>query len=344
MSSSFEIPFTRLRNVMGVGVLVAFGQEIGMSGRDCLSGTGLLESVLTDPAAIVAVEQEIQIIRNILAIHGEVDGLGVIAGARYHANAFGPLGIALTSCQSARSALSVAIRFFDLTFALTRFAAEDVDDLTVVTIDASQLPVDVRKFVVERDTTVLSTVQQDLFSLESALESVDFMHGSPADTSQHSRVLGVTPKFGAPCNVARLRRDVLLKRLPQANELAFKRAEQECTELLEQLQRNAGLTAQVRELLAHELAKWSSMVAVAERFCITPRTLRRRLAEEGTTFIAIKDGVRLLMGLNHLENSDISIEEISRLLDYADPTSFITAFKRWKGMTPLAFRKSLQGN
>lgn len=85
------------------------------------------------------------------------------------------------------------------------------------------------------------------------------------------------------------------------------------------------------------------MEAVASDLCLTPRTLRRRLDDEGTTFSAIRDEVRLALAEELLSMTELSIGEIAGRLGYADPTCFTNAFKGWKdGMTPLAWRRHVE--
>lgn len=331
-------PTVSLRSILGLNMLAALGSAHGLPVTECLSGSGVLEESLNDPSALVTVEQELQVIRNLLAKFGQQEGFGVYAGTRYHANAFGALGLALASSPNALSALAVALRFFNLTFALTRFEAATEGALTVVTIDDSLLPQALRRFVVERDAAVLSTVQRDLLSTQSALHSVDFAFAAPPYVKPYVDVFGVPPRFSAKTHVVRLYTDLLLQPFPQANPLAFKTAEKQCEQLLARLAAQAGLVSQVRELLAHNMADWDNMDAVARRFCVTPRTLRRRLQEEGSSFIQLRDEVRMVLAVEYLETSNDSIEGIAERLNYASPTSFIVAFKRWKGVTPLAYR------
>jgi hypothetical protein len=46
-------------------------------------------------------------------------------GTRYHFTTFGPLGMALMSSASIREALDLALTYFTLTFAFTRFDVSD---------------------------------------------------------------------------------------------------------------------------------------------------------------------------------------------------------------------------
>ena len=74
---------------------------------------------------------------------------------------------------------------------------------------------------------------------------------------------------------------------------------------------------------------------------MSPRTLQRRLAEEGLTYRQLLDQVRFLLALTMAEGSDASIGEIARLLGYSATPHFSRAFRRWTGTTFRALRHRL---
>ena len=75
------------------------------------------------------------------------------------------------------------------------------------------------------------------------------------------------------------------------------------------------------------------------RLASAPRTLRRALAREGTTFEAVRDTVRLKMAQDLLAMSGLPIGQLALTLDFATPSAFIHAFRRWTGETPAAWRQ-----
>ncbi len=109
--------------------------------------------------------------------------------------------------------------------------------------------------------------------------------------------------------------------------------------LLDHYQSGSGFAATVREHLARHVAQMPDMDSVAATLCMTSRTLRRRLLEDDISFFKMREEVRLAMSEEFLSRSSLSIEHIADRLGYAEPTSFIKSFKRWKGKTPLSFRK-----
>jgi AraC-like DNA-binding protein len=97
---------------------------------------------------------------------------------------------------------------------------------------------------------------------------------------------------------------------------------------------DAGLPARIRAALSDEL----SLTEVAKRLHLSTRTLKRKLADHGTTFSAIRDDLRRQRALLLLENRALSIGEIAHQLGYTELPNFTRAFRKWTGMTPLAYR------
>ncbi len=82
---------------------------------------------------------------------------------------------------------------------------------------------------------------------------------------------------------------------------------------------------------------------IADMLNQSPRTLRRRLVDEGSTFSEIVDGWRFKSSVDLLEQGNMRIHEISERLGYANAPNFERAFKRWTGQTPGAYRDALNG-
>ncbi|MFO1151076.1 MAG: AraC family transcriptional regulator ligand-binding domain-containing protein [Alsobacter sp.] len=80
--------------------------------------------------------------------------------------------------------------------------------------------------------------------------------------------------------------------------------------------------------------------AVAEVLNLHPRTLRRRLKTEGTTFEDIRDQVRFALARELLDMTDLPIGEISEAVAFSTHTAFVIAFRRWTGTTPSQWRAS----
>lgn len=331
------------RSITSMRLMAELAQTHGMTLTDSLRDTDVTLGDLENPGAVVSAHQELQMIRNIVAQLSDVPGIGLEAGSRYHFTSFGALGFALVSSPTLRDALDVALGYFKLTFAFTEFHVTDVGDDTLIRVDDAGLPVELRQFILERDIRALVTVQEDLFPGMKIIRRATFAFADPGFGPLYKQVLKVRPEFGAPHNLAVLDRTQLLKPLPQANPLAQKVAIEQCRQLLDERTARTQFSATVRDLLAQEMGQEGEMEPVAKALNTSVRTLRRRLAREGTNFKELRDEVRQTLAEELLNHSFLSVAQISDRLGYAEPTSFINAFKRWYGLTPLGFRKQAKG-
>ena len=104
--------------------------------------------------------------------------------------------------------------------------------------------------------------------------------------------------------------------------------------------RGPDFAPRTQHALRHALQRGTpSMAAVAAELAIHPRTLRRRLAEEQTSFEALCDALRYAAAREYLELTDLPMSEISAALAYASPGVFAEAFRRWSGLSPTAWRR-----
>ena len=99
------------------------------------------------------------------------------------------------------------------------------------------------------------------------------------------------------------------------------------------------LTTQVKRLLQDsELTQLPELPEIAQQLCIAPRTLRRHLAQEGTTVSNIKEQIRQEMAVRLLKDEHLSIADIAERLGFSEHAAFCRAFKRWTGVAPSRWR------
>ncbi|MDR2189030.1 MAG: AraC family transcriptional regulator [Azonexus sp.] len=103
--------------------------------------------------------------------------------------------------------------------------------------------------------------------------------------------------------------------------------------------RDRDLVSRVRDLLRDAFPTTLSLDDVARRLHQSPRTLHRRLAEEGSSLRAIKEALRRDLALNHLTKTAAPIAQIAATLGYADTSAFYRACVGWTGMAPAHYRR-----
>lgn len=78
---------------------------------------------------------------------------------------------------------------------------------------------------------------------------------------------------------------------------------------------------------------------IADELGLTKRTLQRRLQQQNTSFVQLRDDLRFYYAVKFLVEDKMSVDVVSKALDFSDRTSFTNAFKRWTGLSPSFFRR-----
>jgi AraC-like DNA-binding protein len=147
-------------------------------------------------------------------------------------------------------------------------------------------------------------------------------------------------KYGQSWAGVVLPREVVDVPLKMADPEAFREAALICQRELDKLTANESLAARVRRLLLEKENGFPSLPVTARILRMTPRTLHRRLVDEGTSFHALLEDVRRTLALEHVKSGRFTIEEIAYRLGYSDLANFRRAFRRWESVPPSAYRAS----
>lgn len=327
---------------LGIRNIVQTGVAHGMKASECLADVGLSE--LPEPGHIVSAHQELCAARNLLRGIGDRPGLGIEAGALSSMADSGPYGLAALTMGTLREALNTAITFVKLTQSFVRPYLRETPTIARLIFDAEAIPADVRNFFVERDISgVVGVVAPAIMGVLDGPLSVTV-------ALEAQRVSLLEELFGVhghivtgPENAIRIPQDLLEVPPPTANPRLALVLAAECRSLLEELNRSVKASTQVANLLGYNQASpRSSIFDTALALRMSERTLRRRLAAEGTTFREIAQNVRLAEASNLLRNSGLSVDQIARRTGYSGGASFAHAFTRRFGLTPHDFRRQVE--
>jgi AraC-like DNA-binding protein len=103
--------------------------------------------------------------------------------------------------------------------------------------------------------------------------------------------------------------------------------------------RAGGLTRRVLGVLSEDPARAWSLAELASALGHSPRTLQRRLAEDGLSLSLAVANVRIGEACRLLGSTDTSLSLVGLLAGYADPSHFTREFRRRVGMTPTQYRR-----
>lgn len=328
------------RSIASARRLVQLAQEHGASLDACLQGTGIGSDQLEGPDVDILPEQELRLIRNVLQTLPQAGALGIEAGLRYRVSDAGIWGYALISSRTLREAFQLTLRYLDLSSVLGDLFFEESEGTGRVRFDYQSIPEELREFVMERDFGVLAAVQRQIVGVPLPARHVQLAYPRPPHAARLEAHFGLVPEYDAPETWLVVDSAIFDRPLPQANEAMLKLCEAEARKLLEQRKLRTGFSAKVRDIILRQPSQGPDMDAVAAELCVTARTLRRYLAEEGTTFRALRDEVLLMLAEELLDTAHMKLDEVAERLGYSDSAAFSHAFKRWKGVPPRAQRRA----
>lgn len=327
------------RGAASVLLMCRFAAEHGIGAESMLAGAALTPKALEDPRTQLDAHQELAVVRNLVRYLGHLPGLGLEVGTRYQITTFGIFGFACVSSPTLRDLMSFALRFWDLSFAFGIPTVEVAGDEVRIDLRDHGVPSDVRQLLVERDLAAMFTVMDAVLSTTVPLRSLSLRFAEPSYVDRYEQVFGVRPQFEAPANVAIMDSAFLDQPLPQANAQTVALCEAQCRELVERRRSRTGLAHEVRQRLVR-IGTDADMDDIARELNVSVRTLRRKLDEAGTSYRALLDEVREALAEEMLATGALSVSDIAIRLGYAEASSFIHAFKRWKGVTPTAYARS----
>lgn len=130
--------------------------------------------------------------------------------------------------------------------------------------------------------------------------------------------------------------------LLMSDTVSMQLAVKQCENELAALGHFSPFVREVRQLVFDPATGFRSLEAVAELLNQSERTLKRQLAQEGTTYSDILEDLRRQEAMRLLLQTQDSLERVAEALGYSDVANFNRAFKRWTGTTPAQYRKAQQ--
>lgn len=255
-------------------------------------------------------------------------------------DAYDVMGFAIRSAPTLLAAIEVSRRFQGLYSSGGLYDLE-VDDASVVLRyrPSGALPLAAR---CATESAIAQAVHlgRSIAGGELTVREVRFRHPRPRETKRHDDFFGVPPIWDAAFTELRFARRDLDRPVITADPGLHAFLARTAEDALAALPAPASIADEVRRAVLDGLPSGrGDLPQVARALGVSPRTLRRRLDEQGATFTVVRDGVRRDLAERYLAERDLPIPEIAFLLDFADERAFRRSFRRWTGGSPAAFRR-----
>jgi AraC-like DNA-binding protein len=169
---------------------------------------------------------------------------------------------------------------------------------------------------------------------------VTFIYPEPENRAEYERIFRCPLRFGHKHNSLLL--DMSMGNLPirMANPSLLEHFEQYARDFLAKMERNDETTQAVTKIILSSLDDESLTIEkIAKSMSVSVRTLQNRLENEGVGFSDLLKDIRQRLAQKYLREN-YSVEQITYLLGFSEPSVFRKAFKKWSGVTPREYRES----
>ncbi|MBN1428012.1 MAG: AraC family transcriptional regulator [Anaerolineae bacterium] len=169
---------------------------------------------------------------------------------------------------------------------------------------------------------------------------VGFIYPTPESTAEHERIFRCPVLFEQKENS--MTADVRIGNTPilMANPSLLEHFEQYAQDFIAQMERKDETTQAVTKIILARLDDENLSIAkVAREMAVSVRTLQKRLEAEGVVFSDLLKEIRQQLAKKYLREN-YTVEQITYLLGFSEPSVFRKAFKKWSGITPRKYRES----
>jgi AraC-like DNA-binding protein len=314
-------------------------QGRGASPADALAGTGMTWRQVLHERRLIPFAPARALVLSAKRMT-ECQTLGLEFGHSVEIAAHGLAGTAIATSADLSQALGAAMRYRPLRGRAVEFGSRYDARFLVLRVHEPFDFDDMRTFVLEAQLAMLARIMVSITGGQLVGIEYHFPYAPPAWAGDYARWLAGEVHFRAPHMEVRVPKTLLS--LPnimsdeQTRAAVIVSAERELALRLS----GSDFVAQVRRRLSEQQGCYPTVRAMADELNMSPRTLLRKLKQDGATYRRLLDDARTEEAEWYLLKTRLSVETIAERLGYVDASGFNRAFRRWFGKSPATFRNS----
>ena len=314
--------------------------RLGLDTERILRASGVDARTVQDPDARIPIEQVEALWRNAYEVsddpHLALHAIEVLPFGAYRV-----IDFLASTAPTVGAALARVSDYFPLINAVVSLPYAVGDRHVTVAVESLSRPSAITRPYAEYTLAAVFLRTRIGTGQPYPLVRVDFRHARPPDISEHERIFGCPIRFGAEACRLVIERAVCDMPSGGSNPSMHTVLETHARMLLDRRPSPAGLAGRVRKAIEEELRGGDpKLESIARQLAMSPRTLQRRLRDEGVAFNDLLDAMRFEAAKAYLAQGDVAGSEVAYLLGFAEQSSFNRAFKRWSGQTPMQFRRT----
>ena len=331
----------RTYNAAKIGAVVDVLLTEGVSPSDALEGADIGFDDLHLASTRISRNQLIQCYRNAVALSHDPH-LPYTIGSSVHLSAYGMYGYAMLCSTDFRRTMDFAVHYHQLAAPLATIAFEERDHLGIWTVEPllhPKIDSQLYRFVTELQIATHISLHRDIMGESFKPREILLTYRPHGDFQITSELVGCSVRFAQETNQIVFDSSFLDPAPKLGNRTTYPFAIALCDGLLADFTLKAGVADQIRGMLLRDVTNRPTLVAVAKQLRTTPRTLRRQLQSQDTSFRQLSNELRVHIALRYLRETRMRTQDIAFALGFSDVANFRHAFRRWTGKTPNQFRQ-----
>ncbi len=302
-----------------------------------------LGSLRVEPALVRSPDARIPIetyllIQDEAAIYVNDPCFGLHMGEYAEAGSWSILGYMMMNCETLGEAFEKSARYSRIIGNLIEGNAYLESERLKVTFFTPPHAPEMSRHCFESTISSSVRMMRTLTGVQINPLEVTFIYPQPASIREYARVFHCPVLFEQEQNSFTLPVSVLWTPILLPNPDLLQHFENYAQAFLSQMERQDETTRQVTKIILSRLDDEAlSIQKVADEMAISVRTLQNRLEAEGVVFSDLLREIRQRLARQYLLEN-YTVEQITYLLGFSEPSVFRKAFKKWSGVTPRQYR------
>jgi len=307
--------------------------------RALLRSFGIEPDSPVDASHMVPADQYYGFLERLVAVDHQPITLPLRVGAAMRCDDYGAFGLAWKSATNLRGSYERAERHARMLTSVSTYEMEMTSGGVYMHLHRSGERRLGMRLSNEATIASITSISREVSTGEFQPEAVFFKHAAPASIAGHEAYFGCPVCFESESDALLVSIDTLKTANKLGDETIVSFFDTHLEAAISELEDDHLLDRQVRNHITQSLSEGVPTISdVASQFCMSGRTLQRRLAEKGYSFQNLIDESRRRLAERLLKKTDYSLAEIAFMTGFSEQSAFNRAFKRWAGQTPRSFR------
>ncbi len=323
--------------VIWVRLMVQTFQEAGLDCKALFSELGLEYNKLEDTSARFS-QDELSELWRLASLRAHNPAIGLLMASSPVISVFNELSFGILASENLQQGLQRLIRF-------QRLIGEAMDFSLV---DEAQG----HRFIIQSNghqdalayegfdgalAIILANVRW-ISKIKFNPIEITLFHAQPKDTAPYDELFQCPIKYNSSYTSLLIAHEDFIRPSPVGNKNISEKHDVELVKSIKELDQSSLCEQVLSNIKKNWHPQEPRVEDLATQFNMSKRTFQRRLKTQGHTFLSLVDLARQELALDYIQQSPMSLQDISHQLAFSEHGNFYRAFKRWYGLTPKQYR------